>query len=465
MATIVAPYFLRNSRSFLIRDLRSSLVRQQIVHQCLRRKTTVVSVKSKSMVDEAVLGHEQRDDNCESQNPKDPLDLTFSDTKQVYKSKTSYELARALVVLKLSSFDFLINNHKKVSLNQQNLNLQSSHENSVFLKLIKLSRSLLGKRLFRLLMRMTFYGHFVAGEDEKEIQPVLNRLRSFGVKSILDYSAEEDISESEAADSWMSAAAPKQETSNPVSVTGTDELKQFKPVPEFADRRKFNPTARTYFYQNEAQCEKNMEIFLKCIEAVAGVTGSTGFAAIKLTALGRPQLLYQLSEVIIRTRMLFQQVTGEEKMLFSEITPKEFQAKYEKRFDVVFDSPEASEWFKNMDYDRRGLMNLFSWNGLVEMSSLASEVFKVPNLQSGRMQPIIRALSREEDEMFRNMMRRVHTIAKFAKENDARVLIDAEQSYLQPAINRVTIELMRKYNKEKAIIFNTYQCYLKVREP
>jgi proline dehydrogenase len=31
-----------------------------------------------------------------------------------------------------------------------------------------------------------------------------------------------------------------------------------------------------------------MEIFLKCIDAVAGATHGTGFAAIKLTALGRP---------------------------------------------------------------------------------------------------------------------------------------------------------------------------------
>ena len=68
---------------------------------------------------------------------------------------------------------------------------------------MKLSRRLLGAKLFEKVMKGTFYGQFVAGEDEVRIQPVVLRNRFYGVKSILDYSVEKDISKAEAQQAEM----------------------------------------------------------------------------------------------------------------------------------------------------------------------------------------------------------------------------------------------------------------------
>ncbi|KAG8238025.1 hypothetical protein J437_LFUL014993 [Ladona fulva] len=63
---------------------------------------------------------------------------------------------------------------------------------------MRIAKAILGKRLFTMAMKATFYGHFVAGEDQEKVKPTLERLRSFGVKPILDYSVEEDLSTEEA---------------------------------------------------------------------------------------------------------------------------------------------------------------------------------------------------------------------------------------------------------------------------
>lgn len=56
-----------------------------------------------------------------------------------------------------------------------------------------LGRKVLGLRSFNQLMKMTFYGQFVAGEDHVAIRPLIQKNQAFGVGSVLDYSVEKDM--------------------------------------------------------------------------------------------------------------------------------------------------------------------------------------------------------------------------------------------------------------------------------
>ena len=46
-----------------------------------------------------------------------------------------------------------------------------------------------------------------------------------------------------------------------------------------------------------------------------------------------------------------------------------------------------------------------------------------------------------------------------------RLLLDAEQTCMQPAVDALAVAFQRTYNQEAAVLLNTYQCYLKVGPP
>jgi proline dehydrogenase len=56
-------------------------------------------------------------------------------------------------------------------------------------------------------------------------------------------------------------------------------------------------------------------------------------------------------------------------------------------------------------------------------------------------------------------LKRVTSICAKAHELNVPVFIDAEESWIQPAIDEIALTLMRKYNTEKAIVYNTVQLY------
>ncbi len=72
-------------------------------------------------------------------------------------------------------------------------------------------------------------------------------------------------------------------------------------------------------------------------------------------------------------------------------------------------------------------------------------------------------LSPAEESEWDKVKTRVHTICKHAAEAGVPIFIDAEESWIQGAIDNLANEMMMQFNAKKAIVYNTVQLYRKDR--
>lgn len=68
-------------------------------------------------------------------------------------------------------------------------------------------------------------------------------------------------------------------------------------------------------------------------------------------------------------------------------------------------------------------------------------------------------LSQEEETHKKTFIGRIDSICARAYEKQVSVFIDAEESWIQDAIDTVVIDMSRKYNKTHVVVFQTYQMY------
>uniref|UniRef100_A0A8C7DB66 Proline dehydrogenase n=1 Tax=Oncorhynchus kisutch TaxID=8019 RepID=A0A8C7DB66_ONCKI len=327
-------------------------------------------------------------------------------------------------------------------------------------QLMDLSKKVFGKRLFERLMKMTFYGQFVAGEDHNSIKPLIHKNQAFGVGSVLDYSVEEDLTQEEAEKKEMDSCVSEAEKESP----GVDHReKKYKAHRQFGDRRGGVVSARTYFYADEAKCDAQMETFLNCIKASGGASVD-GFSAVKMTALGRPQFLLQFSEVLVKWRRFFNLLAAQQGKSGMDALEQKLELEQLKESLTklgVGNKDDIENWFTGEKLGSSGTIDLLDWNSLINDRTKISNLLVIPNVENGQLEPLLRKFTVEEEKQMKRMLQRVDVLAKHAVDNGVRLMVDAEQTYFQPAISRLTLEMQRIFNREKPIIFNTYQCYLK----
>lgn len=89
-------------------------------------------------------------------------------------------------------------------------------------------------------------------------------------------------------------------------------------------------------------------------------------------------------------------------------------------------------------------------------------VFKPSGIGSTRLMTRIqdkKTLTHEEQAAFKNIEKRFHAICMKAFDSRVRLFIDSEESWYQDTVDSLVYQMMREFNRERTIIYNTYQMY------
>ena len=389
----------------LLRAPTSHVNRTQLLAGRLRYIKSSTS-SAKAAVSHVVVGIDQ-----DAINPHQDVDVgaLFSDAQSAHVSKSTLELLIAIGVFSSCRLPFLIRNAEYF---------------------LDLSYKVLGPSITNAVMKHTFFRHFCAGEDRHDMKPVIEMLRRNNIGPILDYAAENDNADS--------------------SEAVTDLHGIFSQPP-------FNQPARVYDYKSEEECDRHVSIFQECIHSVHDVS-SVGFAALKVTALGNPELLERMSTMIVEVKNLFatfQPESGSGGLISRE----KFAQCYQQHFRV--DDYRLKEVIESLDPNDSGVVDFISFAEMLTPYNLPSFTLKCKSIG-----PLARVTpSSDEIVLMKRMSERLHTLATDAAQNGTRLLIDAEHQKYQPAIDNLVLELQKTFNAkdktDRPIVFNTYQCYLK----
>jgi len=94
---------------------------------------------------------------------------------------------------------------------------------------------------------------------------------------------------------------------------------------------------------------------------------------------------------------------------------------------------------------------------------MAFNVFKVSGVAPNHLLEAVSARGQYDLAAWERVKLRVGQICVAAAESNGRLFIDAEESWLQPAIDQLAIDEMRRHNGSRAVVFNTVQLYRRDR--
>lgn len=116
------------------------------------------------------------------------------------------------------------------------------------------------------------------------------------------------------------------------------------------------------------------------------------------------------------------------------------------------------------DFDKTCAELLNTIDKAGQLPNIPFAVFKPSGIGSKKLMAKVqdrKPLVMEEEKSFEEIEMRFDRLCQRAFEKDVRLLIDSEESWFLDTVDEIAYKMMKKYNREKAIVFNTYQFYRK----
>lgn len=271
-------------------------------------------------------------------------------------------------------------------------------------------------------IKSTFFKHFCGGENLKEVAPTIESFKASGIGSILDLAMEADLD--------SAALSGKEAQSHASKIT--------------------------------AMMKESIDI---------AATQSGNFIAVKVTAFVPPGALLRWSNTLTSLRIAFYRdcLSGGGK---ETLTDLEGLRRLGQTFPGLTESA-LKDLFAAADRNGDGKVDWIDVSSAVSLfdESLARALLR-PTPEGTRHDF---ALVTEEDLSTATLvLTELSDLCSYARAKKVRIMMDAEQTYFQPAIDDVSLGLCRRFNEplvnatnntspalKYALIYNTYQLYLK----
>ena len=269
------------------------------------------------------------------------------------------------------------------------------------------------------LIKRTVFDHFCGGETPDECAHCMERLAQSGINVILDLSVEADL-----------------------------HLDAKKP-----------PKTQGYYPHQEHRADVTVEMIKECLRTAAKGREHCGdtfgaFAAVKVTAFAPPELLLRLNQVLVQMDQAFDawqrgdgkiDAEGLEQIVQYVLPPVKSDAQEHRRQEIL----------SRIDaLDRIETAKLFDLQGKYRDVWWSNDEYHRENTP----------LTPEELEAYDRMVSRLEQVCRMAHDKHVGIMVDAEQSYFQEAIDHVAMNLQEKYNRRDdrehtPTVYNTCNYY------